>query len=219
MRSGRACRWSAAAVLALMCVAVVGCKYGEYIAQGVAGGDKAKTVAVDADYRGLDGKRTAVLVAADEMTLFSHPGVQERIGRAVSAQLAQDIPGITLTDPGKVAKFQLENPYWNTLTYGDMLRRLNVDRLVYIDLTEFSTHEPGNSNVWKGTIVAGVSVAEADTKNPDNLVYSTKAEASFPADERIGVLDADDQAIQAGMMKLFAARASNLFHDHKKVVK
>lgn len=214
LHSASVWRGLSVALLAAAFIALGGCNIVGYVSQGVAG-DGKRTYDVDAEYTGLEGKRVAVIVAADEMTLFAQPGLQGRVCRAVTAQLGSDIVGIQLTTPEKVTKFQFDNTYWNTLTYGDLLKRLDVDRLVYIDLSEYSTHEPGNKNVWQGTILGSVSVAAADAVNPNDLVYTNRVSATFPEDARIGVLDANDDAIQTGMLRTFSQRVSALFHDTK----
>lgn len=206
-------------VAGLICAACLllllpGCNIAGFVAQSVSG-DGKRSYDVEADYPGLEGKSAAVIVAADEMTLFAHPGVQSRVCRAVTTQLALDIPGIKLSDPEQVGKFQLDNPYWNTLTYSELLAKLKVERLVYIDLTQYATHDPGNSHVWQGSVVAGVSVAASDAVNPNNLVYASTVTANFPEDGRIGVLDSNDSIIQTGMLKTFSLKVSQLFHNHK----
>lgn len=206
--------WLGLIGMALVISLLPGCNIVGYVAHGVSG-DGKKTHEVTADYPGLAGKSVAVIVAADEMTLFAHPGVQTRVCRAVTTQMAADIPGLELSDPEQIARFQLDNPYWNTLTYSELLAKLKVERLVYIDLTEYATHEPGNRHVWQGSVIAGVSVAASDASDPNNLVYTSTVTANFPEDGRIGVLDSNDNVIQAGMLRNFSLKVSRLFHNHK----
>jgi len=187
-------------------------------AASVVTGDGTQTQRFKAEYRGLENKSVAVIVAADEYMLYENPGSQLAISRAVSKQMAVDMPGIKLANPQDVAHFQTENPYWSTLPNRQILDALKVQRLVYIDLTELSTHDPGNSNEWRGVIVANVSVAEADAADPDNFVYRSLVNVKYPTDRSIGVLEANDQSVRLGMLKLFGSDVSDLFHDHEKVV-
>lgn len=208
----------AALLMLAAAMSLGGCNWLGYGAHALSGGDKNKTVAVDADYRGLDGKSVAVLVAADEYTLFRHPGSPQRVARAVTQQLTADIPGIKPVDPGQVARFQRDNAYWNTLTYGELLNRLKVERIVYIDLAQYTTNEPGDKHVWRGVVVGRVGVAAADATQPNDLVYGADVSAEFPPGQTVGVLEANEQTIQLGMLKTFAVEVSRLFHDHEKVV-
>lgn len=202
--------------LILLALAASGCNWMGWTAQTLTGDGKQRSQ-VTAEYRGMENKSVAVIVAASEYTLFEHPGAPVAISRAVSHQLATDIKGVKLTDPQQIAKFQYDNPYWITMTNGQLLQNLKVDRIIYIDLTQFSTHEPGNTYVWRGVVVANVSVAEANAKNPDNFTYQRLVNVQFPEDRPVGLLNSDDQTVQLGTLRLFGAAVSNLFHDHEEV--
>jgi hypothetical protein len=213
--------WTKHARLALLlaaCAALTGCNMLGWVSN-VVGGEQTQKTHVTAEYRGLEGKRVAVIVAADEYRLFEYPNCQLGVSRAVSRQLAADIKGIELTDPAKIAAFQSDNAAWITMPNRELLRALDVDRLVYIELKDYTTHEPGNRHVWRGVISGRVSVAEADAAEPNNFAYANEVYAAFPPDEPVGVLGTDDATIQAGMLGQFATRVSGLFHDYNAVVK
>jgi hypothetical protein len=195
-----------------------GCNILGFAAQAVGGDDKTKNVKVDAEYRGLNDKSVAVLVAADEDTLFQNPGAPMQIGRAVSRQLTADIPGVKVTDPEQVSTFMQRNPYWTTYDNRALLDALKVERIVYIDVAQFSTHEPGNSYEWRGMLVSRVKVAEADAAEPNNFAYAQDVSTRFPPDKPVGVLDTDDATIRAGLLGQFAQRVSWLFYSHQETV-
>lgn len=208
---------SAVLALAIALVWLSGCTYLGYIANAVEG--EGATVDKAAQYRGLEGKTIAVLVATDEYTLYEHPDAPAAVGRAVSRQIAADIKGVTMMDPKQLADFQKQNLYWHTMPYGDIVKRLKVDRVVYVDLAQFVTHDGGDKTLWRGTIDANVNVIAADAQNPDDLVFSTRTHASFPTDKEVGVLESNDQTIKAGTIGLFAQKVANLFRDHQAPAK
>lgn len=202
-------------MLAILLTGVLtGCDIAGFIGQGISG---PKVVKVGPEYNKLAGKSVAVMVAADEQTLFGHPGAPLAISRAVSSQLAADIKDATLSDPVQVIDFQRKNPYWMTLPYGQLAKRMNVDRVILIDLIQYSTHEPGNTHVWRGTAIANVGVIEADAENPNNLVYQQNIRVQFPENQPVGVLDSDDASIQLGLVKDMGLRIARLFVEHEEV--
>lgn len=207
-----------AAMIVALSASLSGCNILGWVSN-VAGGEQTQKLNVKAEYRGLDAKRVAVVTAADEYRLFEYPGCQHDVSRAVSRQLAADIPGIQLSDPKKIAQFQSANPAWITMTNRELIQALDVDRIVYIELKDYTTHEPGNQHVWRGIISGRVSVAEADATEPNNFSYAQEVNAKFPPDEPVGVLSSDDATIQAGMLGQFATRVSSLFHDYRTVTK
>jgi hypothetical protein len=215
-RLGRCPRVLATLWLTLV-AASSGCEVFGFAAHVIAGGDNGKKVTVQAEYRGLEGQSVAVLVSADEYIYFEHPKVVQTIGREVSARLASTLPGVRVTNPLQLAQFQRENPYWNTLPYGDLIKRLGVDRLVYLDLIRYTLHEPGNTNISRGVVSANLGVAQSDASEPNRFVYSTTLQSLYPESGVIGLLNADVKTIELATIRQFSQRLANLFRDHEVI--
>jgi len=198
---------------AMVLIASSGCSVAGWAGNVIAGpGTEAE---VTGEYRGLEGKTVAVVVTAPPHTLLRQPNMPLLVAKALSGQLSQQLPTITIVDPTQVIAFQNQNPYWSTLPYGDLARRLGADRLVLIDVVSYSTQDPKNKHVWRGTMTANVNVAEGDSANPDAFVYTNAVGAGYPS-RPIPLLDSDEQTIQLGMLKLFSHRVTGLFYDHKE---
>ncbi len=193
-----------------------GCEAGRFMAYAVAG-DGTRVVHTKAQYRGLEGKTFAVLVAADEYTQFTYPGAALGISREVAARIAAGVPGSVPMDPQKIVQFQRENPYWITVPYGQLIDRLGVERLVVVDLVEYTLREPGNSHVWQGQIVANVGVAEAGAGDGNSQAFATTVKGRFPDNSsKVGVLNSEDKTIQFGLLADFSNKTANLFRDHEE---
>jgi len=206
-------RFTATATAAATCLLLSGCQLAGWLAHGLTP-EKPPEVILP-EYQGLIGKSVAVIVAADERTLYQYPDAPNQVTKYVSSRLAVDVPGIRLTDPAQLAKWTRENPDWIAIPHGDLVRELKVDRLVHISLAQYSTHEQNNREVWQGNMVAKVGVIEADATNPHNFVYSSTQSALYPPDNPVGLLRSDDQTIQAGMLTAFAAKLGALFTQEK----
>lgn len=193
-------------VLSALCLQGVGC--------GSMPGEK-KMVDVKAQYLGLADKRVAVLTSADPHLLHAYPKAPLVINRAITSRIAKNVPGVSTTIPDKIDAFQKENPYWMNMRYSELARKLDVDRVVLIDLIEYQTHEPGNAYIWQGLVTANIGVIEADARDPDNFVFQNTVEARFPEKSDIGLVDADNDTIQIGLIFLFSQRGGGLFYDHQ----
>ncbi len=200
------------ALLALLSLS--GCQVLGWAAHGVAGAEKK--VWHDAQYEGLAHQSVAVLTSADEFVLHRNPSVTLDVSRAVAADLAERVPGVRLADPQQVHEFTQKNPYWNTLPYGELLKKLSVQRIVHMDLVQYTLHEPGNQHVWRGVAVSNVNVAAADAPDPNNLLYTNTLKVVFPPDRAVGVLDADDRTIHLGLLVLLGDETAKLFYRHQK---
>ncbi|MEM8737478.1 MAG: hypothetical protein AAGG38_03230 [Planctomycetota bacterium] len=175
-------------------------------------------VDVAAEYTDLEGKRVAVLVAADEYTLFRFPRSPFRTGEAVSRGIVENLPEVSVSLPKEIARYQRSNPYWITTRPSRIIDELGVDRLVIIDLNEYRTNEAGNINVWKGVIDGTVSVYEADGEDPDNRTFERQVRAEFPRDSEFGLVRdrADEESVEAAVLEAFALKAGGLFYDHQE---
>ena len=193
---------------------MTGCKVAGWVAHGIVGDDDGK-VEVVSEYQGLKGKKVAVLVSADERTLYWHPKAPLNTCTAISSALSQSVAGIELVRPSEVMAFQAKSPYWVAVPYGELAKELKVDRLVVVSLARYSVHEPGNKELWQGNMAGRVSVAEADGKDPDNFVYAKTIAVKFPEDRPMGVVNANEETIELGMLKLFSARVGKLLSDKK----
>ena len=67
-------------------------------------------------------------------------------------------------------------------------------------------------------MIANVGVIEAGSNTPNDFVFLEEVQASYPPGGAIGMLDADQNTIEYGMLKVFAYEATNLFIDHKVTV-
>jgi len=217
--SRSAVRFVTLALLAFVLLTAPGCNWLCYITRVVAGDDTTKRVKVLAAYEGLVNQRVAVLVAADEFTYFEYPKATLRTRQVVTARLTEDIEGFKPVDPEQLERFQNENPHWSTWTYEELLKRLDVDRIVYIDLSEYTTHKGGDANTWRGALTANVGVASTDSPNPNALVFRDSIKVIYPQDVPVAMPDGDDETIELGMLNLFSTAVAWKFTDHEEIVR
>ncbi len=182
---------------------------------GCAMPGEKKLVDVKAEYLGLANQKVAVMSAADAHLLHLYPQAPTLVSQAVSKRIARHVPGVTLIIPKELAAFLKANPYWANLPYSQLVDKLGVDKVVLIDLIEYQTHEPGNAYVWQGLITANIGVIDAHAADPDNLVYQNTVSVRFPEKSSVGIVDADHESIQLGMLYLFGKKAGGLFYDHQ----
>lgn len=200
----------AAALTALLS----GCGAAGFVATVAA--DVAPPLDVKAEYKGLANQSVAVLVDADLSVLYQQPLAQYELCAAVAEKIAAGVPGVKVIDARQIVDFQHRNIYWNTLTYSELAAKLEVKRLVIVDVQEYRLHEPGDVNIWRGVINAHIGVAEADGPKPNDKVYSTTILAAYPPNRQEGVVNAEQQTIRLGAIDLFSRNAAYKFYDHKE---
>jgi hypothetical protein len=189
-----------------------GCQMLGFMAQPFG---KNQSKQVKARYTELQGQRVAVLVAAADRTLVNYPQAREALTKTISRRLAENLENITLMNPDQIIEYQQDNPYWHTLRYSRLIEKLEVNRIVLVDLIDYRTHEPGNRHVLAGVINANVGVIDATADDPDNLTFNAQVNARYPEESRIGVVQQDQQTVQLAAVKQFTRKAAGLFYDHK----
>lgn len=215
MNSGKLRSVLACGLLGLAAVVAGGCEAAGFVAYTVAGGEGAK-IKVEAEYKGLQEQRVAVLVSADAGLLYRHPNAQLEIGTAVSESIAANVAGVTVIDPADIVAFQQRNIYWSTATYSQLADRLGVSRLVMIEMREYRLHDPGNTVMYRGVASSRIEVAEADAPDPDTPVYATEVSIAYPPNRPEGVPEANPATIRKGLIDAFSRAVVGKFYDHKE---
>lgn len=171
---------------------------------------------VKAEFDGLVGKTVAVVVYADMNMLYEYPYCREEMSTAVSKELIDNVKGAWPVPPGKVVRYQDANPHWAAMSMVELGRALNADYVLYISLSEYSTHEPGTIALPEGRVSAAVSVW--DTGAPADSASACvwrKADLSQRVEANAGPLARNEAALRVVMQQQFAVKLVKHFYDHK----
>ncbi len=192
-----------------------GCNVVGFVAQGVAG--DPPPINVTAEYYGLENQSVAVLVNADLPVIYAYPQAQLEVADALARKITANVAGARVIDARQSYEFQVRNYHWTNERYSVLADKLNVSRLVVVELLEYRTRERGNAAVYQGVIIARVDVVEADGGRPDDVAYSGTVEVQYPPGGKpIPVPSAQEVTIRKGMLDMFALAAGGKFYDHKQ---
>lgn len=171
------------------------------------------TRTVDAEYPYLDGKNASILISADYDTLFEYPWVQLELAKYVQVALETHLPKVVITPPRTVVDYQRRDVDWDRKPPALVGKNFDAERVVLIELTQYSTREPDSPHLFRGRIGARVRVY--DTAYPDaEPAYSTDVEVAYPEDSA-GEWGSNDRAIRKQTMELFAEELAGKFYDRK----
>lgn len=174
------------------------------------------TSEIPAEYRGIEGKSFAVVVTASRMIEGEHPGLTARIIQRVNDRLIQNASPSHAIPSGDLVTVLFNTPQWPAMTRGEVAEMLGVERLIVIELIDYSLHEPGNQYLWDGVASAMVSVYEADTGMPDDPVYEKAVRVSFPDARGFMRTDIPEQAVTSELSNRLINRVAWLFYDHEE---
>ena len=181
---------------------------------------RESTHEVKAEYEGLAGKSFAVVVTADRMIEADHPGINDRMCAKITERLSAqgNVPLAGGFVPAKqVLRYLYDNPSWPARPLPELATGLGgVDRLVYIELTEYRLHEPGNPYEWSGVASANVSVLELDGTNPENFAFEKPLTVKFPDKKGVDSSQLGADGMTSVLSSRLVDRASWLFYNHQE---
>ena len=124
---------------------------------------------IKAAYTGMAGQKVGVMVWTDRAMAIDWPTLQLDLARGINGRLdlkskeknhPKELEGTTFVMPESVLRFQRDHPETETQSITDVAPRMDITRLIYIEVEQFST-QPGESNdLLRGSINANLKVIE-----------------------------------------------------------
>jgi len=178
-----------------------------------------KTIDVKAQYLGLNDRSVAVVISTSDFTAFNYPNARALITKEITRRIKANVPGVTVSDPGQILKWQDDNPYWATRPPSALIRQLGVERLVLVEIGEYRTHEPGDKHVLRGVISATINIVEAEAADPDNFGASFNKNVLYPSavKSKIGEVAVSEQKVEIMTQTYFCEETAGLFFDHQLI--
>ena len=201
---------STVGVLLVLLTATSGCKL---IAAPFLLWSKEPTKEVPAEYPYLQDKKVCVLVWADSETMFEYPWIQLEISEHVTAMIKPNVKGISFIPNRKVIELQRREVNWDRSDPADLGARLGADRVLLIELTQYTTREPESPHLYRGRIAANVKVYDTGYRR-SAPAYKTTLETVYPRDSA-GEWGTDDVGIRKASMEAFALDLAGKFYDRE----
>lgn len=171
---------------------------------------------VPAEYTGISGKSFAVVVSGSRMMEGEHPGLTARLIQRINDRLILNANPSYAIPSGDLLTVLFNTPQWPAMTRGEVAEMLGVERLVVVEVIEYSLHEPGNQYIWDGVGSVLVSVYESDSGLPDDPVYEKAIRVTFPDSRGFMRTDLPESAVTTELSNRIVNRVSWLFYDHEE---
>jgi hypothetical protein len=178
---------------------------------------------VPAEYPYLPGKKIAIFVWAEPDTLFEFPRVRLELSEHVANAMIEGFKTAKRLDPvnfvpnRNIEDFQTREPDWDRRDPAELGRHFAADRVLMIELTQYTTREPESTHLYRGRIAANVRVYDPAYENA-LPAYKTTVEIAYPPESH-GDWGVDDRGIRKAAMELFASEVSGKFYDRRVKVK
>ena len=157
----------------------------------------------------------AVLVMTPPGVDFDYPHAQVYLTDVVSQAIARYVEGVEFVGAQEIDRFQRDDLDWLRLSVGELGEKFGVDRIVYLDVVQYTTTEENSVNLLRGRIWAEVSVYEMDAEEVDDPVYTGEVMMVFPEHAPVPLNSRAQQQIEMQTISLFGEAMAKKFYDHE----
>lgn len=171
---------------------------------------------VPAEYTGISGKSFAVVVTGSRMIEADHPGLTARMIQRINDRLIANANPSYAIPSGDLLTVLYNTPQWPAMTRGEVGEMLGVERLIVVEIIDYSLHEPGNQYLWDGVASALVQIFETDSAMPDDPIFEKTIRITFPDSKGFLRTDIPEAAVTSEMSNRLVNRVAWLFYEHEE---
>jgi hypothetical protein len=197
-------------------LALGGCMFAQLVGGMAASAERSGSHDVKARYSGLADKTFAVAIAADRTLQSEYPQIVSAFTQEITRRIALDAGASGVLPADEVLSFQFKHPGWTSLSPLDLAKELEVDRLVFIDLSDFTLNEPGNQYEWHGVAAGTIAVVETDAQPGLESTFREPVRVTFPDNSGHSRDNLAAQTVLSELSRRFCERAAWLFYDHQE---
>ncbi|MBL8875087.1 MAG: hypothetical protein JNM86_04745 [Phycisphaerae bacterium] len=209
-----------ASLLALGATSLTGCAIPALIGGMTESYRKTSTKEVKPETDVLEGKSFAVLVTADRSIEEMAPGISATLVARITQVLADpahDAGTTGVVPPAMVIQYMYDHPGWRAKSMEDLAKDLGgVQRLVFVEISEFRTNEPGNKYIYDGVAAGSVAVVEADSKLSDYYSFERTILVKYPDEQGRRPEEIPEAAVRTELMRRFVDRVVWPFITHQE---
>jgi len=174
---------------------------------------------VKAEYAGLQDKKIAVIVVGQPGIDFEDPYARMDLALGTQRAIRENVKGVEFADQEKIQAFQRARLDWYSLPLSEIAAQFQVQRVLYLELIQYTIREPDSVNLLRGRIWAQLRVYEAESALPEDPAYETEVEIVYPEQAPQPYSENNKLLIRRQSMETFALEAARKFYDHKRKVK
>jgi hypothetical protein len=170
---------------------------------------------VTAQYTGLPDKSIAIVIYTDQATTNEFPAAREELSSFIAAQIHEHIPTARMLDYHEVINWQDDTLNWFGLTEKEIGKHFSVDRVLYIELLDYSISPNRGYGDLQGHIRAECKVFETDSKI-DAPAWTDVVDVSYPKDHPLDASQASPEGVRSHTLADFSDEVVKRFYDHQK---
>ncbi|MEE9296095.1 MAG: hypothetical protein V3W34_14200 [Phycisphaerae bacterium] len=170
---------------------------------------------VPAEFHKLEGKRTLVMVWAQQATLFDYPHIRLELATYVADNIAAGVKHCDMVDPSAVEHF-LQRDLDAAVDPIGTGKHFKADFVVYVELLEFQIRAPNTPDLVQGRIKASVIAFDLNAE-PDEIAQYTLAPVRvlYPEHQPLLMSSRNALLVRRNTYEKFAETVARKFYEHQ----
>ena len=187
-------------------------------------GAKAFPNKIAAQYKGLAGQSVAVMVWAERGIRIDNPNLRQDICGGLLEKLKilqkeEKPPELEKTtfpvSAAVMSAYQTNHPEIEDAPITETASKFAVNRLIYIEVTDFTTVVDATGLLFRGSMTGTVKVVEIADGKTKLAKYTEEITVKFPKNSpNEGEPNANERKIYQGTVDIFTSELVNRFWDH-----
>ena len=194
---------------------------------GVAAYKLAPPPTIQPKYMGLENQSTGIMVWADRGLRIDWPSIQLDLANSVQKKLgdfqkgkgreAKTLVGTTFpVKPASIVRYQKDHPEIEALSVTEIAPRLGVNRLIYVELEDFSTRSEQSLALFRGSANVTVKLVEIRDGEATVPFEQNNVQANWPPKAPPeGTSAFGDARTYAGTIDALATEVARLFVQYQ----
>jgi len=170
---------------------------------------------VKAEYTGLQNQTVALIVSGQPAIDFDYPYARMDLALACAQAIGQHVKNVKFVDQEKIDQFQQAVFDWYVLPMSDIAARFEAQRLLYLELLQFTLVEIDSVNLLRGRISVQLRLYDMESDQPHTPSYESELAVVFPENAPLPMSDATRTALEQHTISLFADELARKFYKHK----
>ncbi|MBN2063305.1 MAG: hypothetical protein JW745_00770 [Sedimentisphaerales bacterium] len=202
-------------LLLLSLLATGGCNGMGYVSYVLFGSGQKE---IKAKYAGLQDKKVMILLNTPSGMEYSYPQSRESIIIACMTILKEKVQGITFSDHEMIENYIARELDWISVPTDVLARKFGAERVIYVDMFEFTLQDSDSVGIYQGQVNAEVKVYETDSENRTKPIFNSYIDLKYPENHPVAATPDARYRILSGTIKLAAFEICKNFFDYKQEI-
>ncbi|MDP9174022.1 MAG: hypothetical protein M3O30_09175 [Planctomycetota bacterium] len=179
---------------------------------------------IAASYPGLKGQRVGIMVWVDHAISIDHPSIQPDVAKGLQDKLQQaaavkveEVRDVKWMQADEILRFQEAHPELESESAAELAKRLDVTRLIYVEVSILSLHPDQSVDLSRGVIHADLQAIEVTNGQSKVAFQENDISAVYPDKSPVeGVTGLEDDDVYHHTVDSFTSELAKRFITHEQ---